>query len=375
MTDEDTMANAADQPEPPAADNKDPVRRWTLILLVTALVLFIYYLLADRLTPFTSQARVHALVVPIASEVSGTVTEVRVTSNQPVSKGEVLFEIDPTQYQLALAGAEANLESARQATGASAASVTAAEAAVLAAQASLEQAESDANRLRNIKRQDPGAISERRVESAESALDVARQQVAASQANLEQARQAYGAAGDANARILQARSALDQAQVNLGHTRVLAPTDGVVTDVRVDRGNFAGAGAPQMTFISTGTVWVQADLTENNLGHVDVGDEAALIFDVYPGSVFKGRVREMGFGVAVDSAPLGSLPTIQNDRSWLRSAQRFPVLVEFEMSEEDRRRLRVGAQVSVIVYAGDEGILRLIGGFFMRLASWLSYAY
>lgn len=374
MTDTEPGTSAAGQPDP-AEPASDPVRRWTLILLVTALVLFIYYLAADRLTPHTSQARVHALVVPVASEVSGTVTEVLVANNQPVTKGEVLFRIDSTQYELALAGAEANLESARQATGASAASVEAAEAAVRAAQASLEQAQSDAVRLRNIKRQDPGAISDRRVESAESALDVARQQLAASRANLEQARQAYGAEGDANARVLQARSALDQARVDLGHTEVVAPTDGVVTDVRVDRGNFAAAGAPQLTFISTRTVWVQADFTENNLGHVDVGDPARLLFDVYPGRVFEGRVREMGFGVAVDNAPLGSLPTIQNDRSWLRAAQRFPVVVEFEMDDADRRRLRVGAQVSVMIYAGDSGLLRFLGAIYMRLASWLSYAY
>ena len=100
-----------------------------------------------------------------------------------------------------------------------------------------------------------------------------------------------------------------------------------MTDVRVDKGNFAGAGAPQLTFVSTSEVWVQADFTENNLGLVDVDDPVELLFDVYPGQVFEGRVYEMGYGVAVDSAPLGSLPTIQNDRQWLRDAQRFPVVV------------------------------------------------
>jgi multidrug resistance efflux pump len=174
---------------------------------------------------------------------------------------------------------------------------------------------------------------------------------------------------------MQARSALDQALVNLERTEVFAPTDGVVTDVRVDRGNFAAAGAPQMTFISTRIVWVQADFTENNLGHVDVADPAELTFDVFPGRVFEGRVREVGFGVAVDTAPLGSLPTVQNDRSWLRSAQRFPVVLEFQMSEADGQRLRVGAQASVIIYAGDSGVLRLLGEIYLRLASWLSYAY
>ncbi len=145
--------------------------------------------------------------------------------------------------------------------------------------------------------------------------------------------------------------------------------------MRVDEGNFAGAGAPQMTFVSTEDVWIQADLTENNLGNVDAGDRAGVIFDVYPGRVFEGSVRDLSFGVSVDSAPLGSLPSVDNDRQWLRDAQRFPVVVDFDMPAEDMRRLRVGAQAAVIVYTSDSVILRLLGGLYLRIASLFSYAY
>jgi multidrug resistance efflux pump len=108
---------------------------------------------------------------------------------------------------------------------------------------------------------------------------------------------------------------------------------------------------------------------------MDIGDRTAVIFDVYPGRVFKGSVRDIGFGVAVDSVPLGSLPTIRNDRQWLRSAQRFPAVVDFEMQPGDMRRLRVGAQASVIVYTTDNFILNSLGSVYVRLASILSYAY
>lgn len=369
--DESTNDDAGDS----GTKARDPVKTWTLRLLILSLVILVAYLVFDRMTPYSSQARVHALVVPIAAEVSGTVVEVGVGTNQRVSAGELLFRLDPAQYELAVAGAEASLEAARQAVGVSEAAIPAAEAGVRSARASLEKAEQDAVRLRRIKAQDPGAISDRRVEAAEATLKVAGEQLEAAKANLEQARQNLGRTGDENSRILQANAALEQARVNLQRTEIRAPTDGVVTDVRVDRGNFAGAGAPQMTFVSTEDVWVQADLTENNLGNVDPGDRVGVIFDVYPGRVFEGTVRDLAFGVAVDSAPLGSLPTVENDREWLRAAQRFPVVLDFEMPREDMQRLRVGAQASVIVFTNDSTILRLLGGLYLRFVSLLSFAY
>jgi multidrug resistance efflux pump len=336
------------------APEKDPVRQWTLRILVLCVIMLIGYLVADRITPFSSQARIHALVVPIAADVSGTVTEVAVRNNQVVQADDVLFRLDDERYRYAVASAEASLQSARQATGASAAAVDAAKAGVLSANAAFVRAEQDAVRLRRIKKQDSGAISDRRLESAEASLTVAQQQLAGARANLEQARQNMGDTGDQNSRIQQAQAALD---------------------VRVDRGNFAGAGAPQMTFISTDDVWVQADFTENNLGHVENGDKVAVVFDVFPGRVFKGTVRTTGFGVAVDSAPLGSLPTIQNNRQWLRDAQRFPVVIDFEVPADDMKKLKVGSQASVIIFASDNFIFNLLGKIYIRIGSLLSYAY
>jgi multidrug resistance efflux pump len=77
----------------------------------------------------------------------------------------------------------------------------------------------------------------------------------------------------------------------------------------------------------------------------------------------------------VDSAPLGSLPTIQNNRQWLRDAQRFPVIIDFEMSPEEMRKLKVGAQVTALVYASDNWLLNSLGALYIRIGSILSYAY
>ncbi|NIL95199.1 MAG: biotin/lipoyl-binding protein [Woeseiaceae bacterium] len=367
---EETMADETDKA------TADPVRKWTLILLGVAAFMMIWYIISDRITPYTSQARVHALIVPVAPEVSGLITEVAVKSNQAVEAGDLLFSIDRTTYELAVETAEANLQAARQATGASGANVDVARAQLKSAQAGLVKAEQDALRMRRIKEEDPGAISERRLQMAEASYAVAKSQVEAAQANLDRAIQDFGESGEDNSRILEAQSALEQAKLNLDRTSITAPADGVVTDVRVDRGNFANAGAPLMTFLASHDIWVQADFTENNLGNIKPGDEVRIVFDALPGRVVRGNIRTTGFGVAVDSAPLGSLPTIDNQREWLRDEQRFAVIIDFELpSSADRMGIRVGAQASVMVLTGNSFLFNTWGKVKIRFVSWLTYAY
>jgi multidrug resistance efflux pump len=359
----------------PAKPPMDPVRKWTLIVLGACVLLMFWYLRADRVTPYTSQARVHALVVPIAPQVSGIVTEVLISNNEVVAAGQELFRIDTKNYALAVETAQANLQSARQATGVSTANVSAAQAATESANAGLVRAEQDAVRLRRIKEEDPGAISDRRIEQAEASLAVAVSQLSAAEANLEKARQDLGETGDENVRVLQAQAALEQANLNLARTTIHAPTAGLVTDLRLDRGNFAAAGAPQMTFIGVRDVWIQADFTENNLGHIEPGDAVEIVFDALPGRVFEGRVRTTGYGVAVDSAPLGSLPTVDNDRQWLRDAQRFPVQVDFQLRDTaDREAIRVGAQASVVAYTGNNWVFNVVARAYFRIVSLVTYA-
>jgi multidrug resistance efflux pump len=369
---EDRSGPPTDAPAPA----RDPVRRWTLVVLVVVVLLIAWYLRSDRVTPYTSQARVHALVVPIAAEVSGTVISVGVDSNQVVEAGQVLFTLETDSYEIAMRNSEAVLEQARQSTGVGESTVEAAKAAVAAAEAALVRARQDAERMRSIRDEDPGAISERRVESAEASLAVAQSQLEAAKADLEKSRRSLGEVGDENSQVQQALAGLNEARLNVERATVRAPSDGVVTDVRVDKGTFAGAGVAQMTFISTSTVWVQADFKENNLGHLDTGDKAEIVFDVLPGEVIEGTVRHIGFGVDVDKAPLGSLPTVQNDQTWLRSAQRYPVVVGFELSDQGNARLlKVGSQASVVVYTGEHWLFNALARFYIRLESILTYAY
>lgn len=353
---------------------KDPVKRWTLILLVLAAVMMVLYLTGDRFTPYTSQAKVHAYVVPIAAEVAGAVVSVDIGNNQLAKKGQQLIKIDPELYELSLRAAEAQYQSVLQSVEAGSANVESARSRVDAAKAMVWKAQQDAERMRRIRAEDPGAISERRIEQAEATLKSAQSNLAAANSALDAAIVALGATDETNAALQQALAALKSAQVNLEKTSVRAPTDGLITDLRVDVGNFAGAGQPQMTFIAVHNTWVQADLTENNLGHVDVGDKVELVFDVQPGKVYQGKVEHIGYGVSVSNNQLGSLPNIDNQRTFLREAQRFPVNISYE-GKPGEIGLRVGSQVSVMIYTGTHPILNTLGRFYLRTVALLSYLY
>jgi multidrug resistance efflux pump len=102
----------------------------------------------------------------------------------------------------------------------------------------------------------------------------------------------------------------------------------------------------------------------------------AIVLDVLPGEVLKGRVRSVGSGVSSgQQAPPGTLPTIENSRDWLRQAQRFPVAVEFDRPSGRLGKVRIGGQAEVLVYTGDNFLMNLLGAGYIRLMSWLSYLY
>jgi multidrug resistance efflux pump len=151
----------------------------------------------------------------------------------------------------------------------------------------------------------------------------------------------------------------------------------LITDLRTDVGQFAAAGNPVMTLIAIHDVWISADMTENNLGNIEPGDEVAIVLDVMPGKVWKGRVRSVGGGVGSGQPPqAGTLPRIDNSRDWLRQAQRFPVAVEFDPSDRERlRRVQVGGQADVLVYTSGHGLMNWLGAAFIRLMSYFSYIY
>ncbi|WP_427310189.1 HlyD family secretion protein [Cupriavidus sp. H39] len=359
---------------PPAADASGKGVRWVLLLIVISLA---WYLLADRLTPYTQQARVQAFVVPVAAEVSGRVIKVQVRNNQDVAAGTVLFEVDPQHYRIAVDRARADLESTRRQIGAGTAGIESAQASLRAARANEVKARQDSERLERLYQEDPGTISLRRLEVARATFEQAVSQVAAARAEVQRAREQQGGSEDDNAKLRSAATALEKAELDLANTQVRARSAGLVTDLRTDVGQFAAAGNPVMTLIAIHDVWVNAEMTENNLGRVEPGTPVAVVLDALPGRVFKGRVRSVGYGVNVGpGTPPGALPTVQNSRDWLRPAQRFPVIVDIDRDElAALRGIRVGGQAEVMAFPTEGNPLNPLGRVFLYLMSWLSYAY
>ena len=370
--------DTASTPPAPAADAVGSGTRKGAVVVATLILISLgLYVVGDRLTPCTSQARIEAFVVPVAAEVGGKVVKVRIRDNGEVQPGQPLFDIDPHPYEIALQSAHAAYEVARDSVNASQAGVEGARAALEVAKANREMAERDADRQERLYREDPGAISVRRLEIAQATRSEARSKVRGAEAELRMAVEAAGEAGDDNAQVRSARAALEAAELDLSNTHVVAPSRGMVTDLSTDVGHYAQPGAAVMTLIATHDLWISADMTENNLGHIDVGDEAAIVLDILPGEVLAGRVRSIGRGVdSGQQSSSGSLPTVQNDRDWLRQAQRIPVSIEFDSDEAERLRgARVGGQAEVLVYAGENPVMNFLGAVYIRVASWLSYLY
>jgi multidrug resistance efflux pump len=355
------------------------VKRGTLGVGLVIMLSLTWYLLADRFTPYTTQARVQGYVVGVAPRVAGVVTQVWVRNNQEVEAGQALFEIDPSQYRIALQKAESDLESARRQVDAGSAGVESARANLRAALANELKAEQDYTRLGSLHREDPGTISVRRLEVSRASLDQARAKVAASEAEIQRAIEQKGGDDDTtNAILKSAQSAVEKAKLDLDNTVVKASSRGVITDLRADVGVYAGTGSPVMTLVAIRDVWLNAEFTENNLGHLRPGSPVEILLDALPGQVFDGEIRSIGLGVSEGQAPPpGTLPTIDNDRDWLRQAQRFTVVIGFDVDQKEalRGQLRVGGQASVIAYSEGHAILELLGKAYIRLMSWFSYAY
>ncbi len=352
-----------------------------LLAVVSLIVLTLsWYLFAERFTPYTTQARLEGYIVGVAPQVSGVVREIWVSNNQSVEIGQKLFQIDPTQYEIALAKANSNLESAQRQIDSGNAAVDAARANLVAAKANQQKAEKDAVRLGRLYKGDPGTVSLRRLEVSHASRDQARAGVTGAMAKIEQAIEQKGGDDDSNNGILKsARAAVDKAELDVSRTVVRASTKGLITDLRSDIGLFAATGSPVVTLISLNDLWVSAQFKENNLGHLRRGSPVEILFDALPGKVFEGKVRSVGYGVGSGQASPkpGTLPIINNNRDWLRQSQRFPVIVTFDplASDEMTRQLRIGGQASVIVYTQGDGFLKTLGRAYMRFMSMMSYAY
>ncbi len=362
---------AATAPQSGADPATRRLQRATRFVLLAAALLLVYNLVAARFTPYTSQAYIQAFVVEIAPEVSGTVVSVDVRDNQEVKAGDPLFRVDPANFELAVQSAEAALAQAGQAIGSSTAQVSSAQAKLSAAEANLAYAREQSGRVLELVRR--GIQSKAVGDQAQTALKTAQEEVNRARADLEGARQQLGPRGADNPQIRTATAQLENAQLDLIRSTVLAPADGRITNLKLSAGKVVSAGTPAITFIDTRMGWMVVELPERSIGRIDAGDVAEVVLDIAPGEVFEAEVESVGWGVSTGSASGSSgLPSVKNDNDWIREPQRFQVMLRAS-HKYPRELLRYGSRGSVVIYTGDHWLLNTIAALHIRIVSWLAY--
>lgn len=259
---------------------------FTLLVVCLALILGRLLWVHYMNDPWTRDGRVRAEVITIAPDVAGLVTEIAVRDNQWVNKGDLLLQIDPEHYEIAVHQAEAS---------------------VAARKATLAMRQQNARRRADI-----------------DSLVVSR----------ENREDASAAALAAEADLRQAQAQLEAARLNLKRTRVLAPVDGYVTNLSVFKGDYAAAGAPKLAVIDAHSFWVYGYFEETKLPHVRVGASAEM--RLMSGQTLQGHVESIARGIYDRDNPQSRELTadVNPTFNWVRLAQRVPVRIALDSLPE-----------------------------------------
>jgi multidrug resistance efflux pump len=371
MNEEASANSEAEQPAP--AEEDTSIQKITLGILGLCAFMLVWYLVADRYTPYTDQARVTGYIIPVVPRVSGNVVEVNVGVNTRVEAGDMLIRIDPSDYRIAVQQAESRLEQVTQELGGGIEELTVAQAALSQAITQRDYVIAQSKRVYELEKK--GVLPVTDGDKARAEVEKSRADVESARARLEQVQQRIGDQSEDNAYLQEALAALEAARLDLARTEILAPSNGGVTSVNLGVGNYASAGQAIMTFVSSETVWIEAYLRENSLGNVKPGDPVEIALDSAPGRVFQGEVVSTGFAVDwKNAANAGQLQSVSSENSWLRDAQRFPVIVRFD-DDSARGKLRAGGQADVTIYTSGNWVTNALAWLWMRFISIMSYAY
>jgi multidrug resistance efflux pump len=329
--------------------------------------------------PWTRDGLMRAQVVQIVSRVSGPLIRVPIQNNQLVKKGDLLFEIDPSTFQATVNLAGAQLDNMRDVVKSLAEQVDGLKRDVELHQAEINQAkfevEGSAAQVENARISlgrakvlfADATDTQRDVDDKSMAYQVALAQLGEARAKVSQMIAALaqtkddlarglanlGAPGEDNPRLRRAAADLEIAQLNLDFTKVRAPTDGYVTNLRLGVGDSAVAQQPMLAVIDANSFYVQAFFRETFVGNFQKGDRAVITLMSYPDTPLEGSVDSIGWGIAQQNGSTGFelLPSVKPTFEWIRLAQRIPVMVRIG-KVPDNIKLRAGTTASVVVITG-----------------------
>lgn len=314
---------------------------------VAAAVVGLYIYVSSGRYVTTENAYVKAQLITVTAEISGLVTEVMVTDNQRVSRGDVLFRIDPGRFAVERDRLAAELAAARSRFAALRAQYRTKLAELAAAERDLDFLTDELERSERLISN--GTIAQtrllavrRQVAKGETAIQVIREEIA-------EALVALGGDADLPADghpdVLRAQAALNRAELDLASTTVRAPADAVTANVHLQPGEFVTAAAPILSLVSTEGYWVEANLKETDLTHLTEGQAASLTIDAYPDVEWQARVASLSPATGAEYA---LLPPQNASGNWVKVVQRVPVRLAIEVPD-GAPPLRAGMSVSVSI--------------------------
>jgi membrane fusion protein (multidrug efflux system) len=318
-----------------------------LVPLLAAGAILYFYLLGGRYES-TDDAYVKSGRVDISTDVSGRVVELAVHDNQVVRRGDLLFRLDEAPYAIAVAEAEAKLAATRTQVASLKANYRQRQSEQTLAQETLKYRRSEFERQKRLLVS--GIASQAQLDSAAHAYDEARAQIAGVEHEVDAVAAQLGGdpnvAPDQHPSVRQAQAVLDRAKLNLSYTVVRAPGDGIVTRVeQLQVGSYVNAAAPVFALVSNHDVWLEANFKEDQLAHMQVGQQASVRIDSYPGKVFEGRVVSLSPGTG---SQFSVLPAENATGNWVKVVQRVPVRVELD-AHDPQLALHAGLSATVEV--------------------------
>ncbi|MNZ91412.1 p-hydroxybenzoic acid efflux pump subunit AaeA [compost metagenome] len=269
-------------------------------------------------------------VVTLSADVSGRIVSLQVQDNQHVQKGQLLLEIDPARYALAVEHAKRSVEVAKATQGQ-------AQASIISSEALLKQRQSEERRRRTLKQ--GFAISGEEWEKSSTEVAVAQAELLRNQANL----------GLAQANVQLAIAALTQAELDLQRTRVVAPVSGYVTNLLTREGDFASGGSALLALVDSESIYVSGYFEETKLPRIEEGSSVRI--QLMSGETFGGVVQSIAFAITDRENSPGSrmLANINPSYTWVKLAQRVPVRIQIDPQYAGKGRLRAGTTATVTV--------------------------
>jgi len=337
----DAEAKAARKAERAAKKRK---RNLAIMLAVPALILAfgLYMWLSSGTSVSTDDARVKQDIVSVSPLVNGPIAKVYVKNGARVKRGQLLFEIEPAQFNVALEQAEAQMAAAQletsklrtQAAGTSA-DITGASANLQIKRNALARQQALLKRGFTTRADYDDAMNE--VRTAETELADARARSANASAAIAPGEQPS---------IAQAKAAIDKARLDLRRAKIYAPMDGVVENAdNLQVGQMAVTGVGMLSLVRSSAAWVEANFKERDLGRMVPGQRATIEIDAYPGRKWEGKVISVGAGTG---AEFSILPAQNANGNWVKVVQRVPVRIGFV--ETPDRPMIAGLSADVTVY-------------------------